>query len=161
MRSLRWRIAWWFALSVLAVLGVFMTVTYLHLRHELRVEKWERAHPGNSDWTLHGSYSEAEVDDIAGELAELALLNILPVALLALGLGYYLARRAFEPVAEMNRQLQAMGAHRLDQRVKLTHADEELRGIEHNINALLARLDVGFRQLTEFSAQVAHELRTR
>ena len=36
-------------------------------RHELRVERWERAHPDHKDWTLHGSYSEAEVDDIAGD----------------------------------------------------------------------------------------------
>ncbi|MFH1496524.1 MAG: histidine kinase dimerization/phospho-acceptor domain-containing protein, partial [Verrucomicrobiota bacterium] len=77
-----------------------------------------------------------------------------------LGAGYYLAKRSFHPVAEMNRQLQNIGAHSLNQRVQLKQADEEFRAIENNINALLARLDRSFRQLSEFSAQVAHELRT-
>lgn len=160
MKSLRWRIAVWFAFSLLAVLGVFVGITYTHLQHELRVEKWERAKSEADDWKLHGSYSESEVDDIAGELRTLALLYAGPVALLALGIGYYLARRSFEPVAEMKRQLQAIGAHNLQQRVRLADADQEFREIENNLNSLLTRLEENFRQLSEFSAQVAHELRT-
>ena len=160
MKSLRWRIALWFTVSLLAVMIVFVGATYLHLRHELRIEKWERAHPDHKDWALHGSYSEAEVDDIAEELWRLALFYAAPVILLTLALGYFLAKHSFQPVAEMNRQLQAIGARSLDKRVKVSHADDEFLAIEHNVNALLARLDASFRQLTEFSAQVAHELRT-
>lgn len=160
MKSIRWRIALWFTVSLLAVVAAFVGMTYTHLQHELREEKWERAHPGNKDWTLHGSYSEAEVNDIAGELWRSALLYAVPVTALTLGIGYYLAKRSFQPVTDMNRQLQAIEARSLDQRVRLTDADEEFRTIEKNINALLARLDTSFRQLTEFSAQVAHELRT-
>ena len=160
MRSLRWRFALWFTLSLLAVLGVFVVITYTHLQHELRVEKWERDHPGHRDWTLHGNYSDAEIDDIAGELWTLSLYDAGPVALLALGLGYFLARRSLEPVSEMNRQLQAIGSHNLQQRVSLAGADREFAAIEKNLNSLLARLEQSFRQLSEFSAQVAHELRT-
>ena len=160
MKSMRWRIALWFSFSLLAVSAVFVGMTYRHLQNELRVEKWERAHPGNEDWTLHGSYSEAEVNDIAGELWRSALLYAVPVTALALSIGYYLAKRSFKPVADMNRQLRAIGARSLDQRLRLTDADEEFRAIENNVNALLTRLDASFRQLTEFSAQVAHELRT-
>lgn len=160
MKSLRWRVAGWFAFSVLAVMGVFITVTHLHLQRELRLEQWERAQPGHANWALHGSYTETEVDDIAGELWHLSLLYALPVALLALGVGYLLAHRAFAPVAEMNRQLQVIGARSLTSRVRLAQADREFRAIEASINALLARLEASFGQLTEYSAQVAHELRT-
>jgi signal transduction histidine kinase len=160
MKSLRWRIALWFTLSLLAVLGVFVVITYTHLQHELRVEKWERTQPGHGDWALHGSYSESEVNDIAGELWQLSLYYAGPVALLALGLGYYLSRRSLQPVAEINRQLQTIGVRNLQQRVRLVDADEEFQTIEKNLNALLVRLEDNFRQLTEFSAQVAHELRT-
>ena len=160
MNSLRWRIALWFTLSVLVVAAVFVGATHAHLQHELRAERWERAHPDHPDWVLHGSYSDAEVDDIAGELWRISLLYALPVTALTLGAGYFLAKRSFQPVAEINRQLQAIGARSLDQRVSLTQADVEFRAIENNVNALLLRLDGSFRQLTEFSAQVAHELRT-
>lgn len=160
MSSLHWRITLWFTLSLLAVLAGFVGITYTHLQHELRLERWERDHPQHRDWTLHGSYSESEVDDIAGELRTLALYYTLPVALLALGIGYHLAKRSLKPVAEMNRQLQAIGARNLDQRVRLSDADAEFRAIEKNMNGLLVRLDESFRHMTEFSAQVAHELRT-
>jgi signal transduction histidine kinase len=160
MKSLRWRMALWFALSVMVVLTVFVGITHFHLRHELNVEKWERSHPGNTPFLLHATYSDPEVDDIVGELTQLSLLYALPVGLLAVGIGYVLARRAFEPVADMNRQLQAIGARSLDHRVQLREADAEFRSIEENVNGLLIRLDGSFRQLTEFSAQVAHELRT-
>lgn len=160
MKSLYWRFAAAFALSLLAVMAAFIASTYSHLQSELRIEQWERALPGHKDWVLHGSYSEAEIDDIVGELWRLALVYAAPVTALALGLGYYLARRSFQPVAEINRQLQAIGAQSLNQRLILEHADEEFRAIKRNINSLLDRLDTSFRQLTEFSAQVAHELRT-
>lgn len=160
MKSFRWRIALWFAISLLGVLAVFMGITYTHLQHELRREKWERAPAGSPAWTLHGTYSDTEVRDIAGELWQLSLYYSVPVALLAIALGYYLATRSLAPVAEMNRQLQSIGTRSLQQRVKLAEADAEFRSIEVNLNALLARLDDGFRQLKEFSAQVAHELRT-
>ncbi len=160
MISLRWRVALWFALSVMAVLVVFVGITRLHLIHELQTEKWERSHPGQPGFVLHGNYSDPEIDDIVGELSRLSFFYALPVAVLALGLGFLLARRALAPVQDLNGQLQAIGARSLDQRVRLRDADVEFRGIEENLNALLGRLDGSFRQLTEFSAQVAHELRT-
>lgn len=160
MRSLRLRVALWFAASVAAVMLVFVAVTFLHLRHELRVEKWERELAQNKDWTLHGNYSEAEVADIVGELWSLSLLYAAPVLLLAMGAGYIVARRAFQPVAEMNQQLQRIGANNLRARLDVTRADQELRDIGENVNALLVRLENSFQQLSDFSAQVAHELRT-
>lgn len=158
MNSLRWRVALWFAASVAAVMLVFVAVTFLHLQHELRVEKWERARAAG--WSLHGSYSQAEVADIVGELWSLSLLYAAPVLVLAMGAGYVIARKAFRPVEDMKNQLQSIGASTLDARINLTDADREFREIGQNINGLLVRLEDSFRQLSEFSAQVAHELRT-
>lgn len=160
MKSLRWRMTAWFALSVLLVTVVFASITYLHLRHELRYERWERKHPEHADWRLHGSYSESEVDDIAGELWRLSLIYALPVAVSALCIGYLLAHRSLASVADLSRQLAEINARNLRQRVQLPCADREFEAIEANINGLLARMETSFAQLTEYSANVAHELRT-
>ncbi|MCC7375970.1 MAG: hypothetical protein IT581_15035 [Verrucomicrobiales bacterium] len=160
MKSLKWRITCWFAASLLAVLSVFVAVTYLHLQHELRLEKWERAHPDHSDWVLHGSYSRSEVDDIAGELGRLSLLYAVPVAILALAIGRLFARRSLQPVEDLSQQLRTINARSLKDRVRLHRADREFQAIETSINGLLERLEGAFKQLTEYSAQVAHELRT-
>ena len=160
MKSLRWRVTLWFAASVAAVMTVFIAVTFLHLRHELRLEKWERAQSNGAVWSLHGNYTDSEVTDIVGELWSLSLLYAAPALLLAMTAGYFVARRALRPVAEMNQQLQRITAASLGQRVNVSDADREVQEIQHAINALLGRLENSFSQLTEFSAQVAHELRT-
>ncbi len=159
-RSLQTRTTIWFALSTLGVTLVFALVTYFHLRHELTVEKWERAHPDRPDFILHGSYSEDEVDDIAGELLRLSLFYSAAVAIVATGLGAYLSRKSLRPVAAINLQLQTIGATNLASRVDAPEADPELTAITANINSLLARIETSYRDLSEFSARVAHELKT-
>ncbi|HEY0966676.1 MAG TPA: histidine kinase dimerization/phospho-acceptor domain-containing protein [Opitutaceae bacterium] len=160
MSSLRLKIALWFTLSMVSVLGVFTLITYVQLRHELRVERWERLRPDHADWTLHGSYSESEVADIVGEFARLALMYAVPVAALAFLIGHALAKRSFQPVADLEQQLSGIGARNLARRVALPGVDREFRPIVAQINLLLDRLENSFGQLTEYSAQVAHELRT-
>lgn len=84
----------------------------------------------------------------------------LPVAVLALLLGRYLARKSLRPVAEINQQLQQIGTVNLNARIQTRDADSELETITQNINALLERIETGYGEMAEFSAQVAHELRT-
>ena len=160
MRSLRLRFTVWFALSLAAVVGVFMVATHYHLEFELRRENRERLQPGNENWALHGAYSETEVHDIVAELWRSALVYAGPILILASVIGFFLARRAFAPIADMRQQLHAIGASNLTDRVHLADADQEFSAIETAINGLLTRLETTFAQLTEYSAQVAHELRT-
>jgi len=160
VNTLRWRMAVWYAVGVLAVLGVFVAITHLHLAHELQTEKRERSHPGQPGFILHGTYTDPEIRDIVGELARASLIYAAPVAVLCVALGYALAGRALRPQADVTRQLREIGARNLARRINLPVADAEFRDIATGINALLDRLDAAFRQLSEFSAQVAHELRT-
>ncbi len=160
IKSLQLRLAIWFTASVLLVSGLFATITYLHLRHELRFEQWQRVHPENPDFVLHGTYSEKEIHDIAGHILHISLIISIPVALLALLLGRYLAHKSLRPVASINSQLQQIEAQRLDSRLHTPDADAELQTITRNINALLERIENNYREVAEFSARVAHELRT-
>ena len=160
MNSLRLRFTLWFGLCLFAVVGVFMVATHYHLEYELRREAHERRSPADASWSLHGTYSEAEVHDIVAELWRSALLYAGPLLLLSLVVGFLLARRAFAPVADMRRQLHAINARNLTDRIRLADADREFQAIEAAINALLTRLETTFAQLNDYSAQVAHELRT-
>lgn len=157
---LRLRITLWFALSTLGVTLVFAIVTYLHLRHELRVERWERSHPEQPDFLLHGSYTEEEVDDIAGELLRLSLLYSALAALAAIFIGARLSRRSLRPIAAIKLQLQTINAATLARRLDPPEADQDLETITASINHLLERIETSYRDLSEFSARVAHELKT-
>jgi len=150
----------WFALSTLGVTLVFALVSYFHLRHELSVEKWERSHPDRPDFTLHGSYTDEEVSDIAGELLRSSLLYSTAVAVAAFLLGRYLAKKSLKPVAAINQQLQTIEAASLEKRVQIPEADDPLKGIAININALLDRIEHSYQEVSNFSSRVAHELKT-
>lgn len=160
MNSLRVRLSIWFCASFVVVAALFMIIAYWHLDRELRLEKWERAHPDHPDWILHDSYSDAEVRDIVGELIKSSLFASVPMILAALIAGYFLARKSTLPVEKLNAGLQSITSRNLSRRIVIIEADPDFRSVQDHINKLLDRLEKSFRQLNEFSARVAHELRT-
>lgn len=160
MKSLRVRLTLWFALSFLAVTAGFMFFTYRHLDLELRKKTFQREFNINPNWILHGSYAEGEVREIMAELVVASLIYSLPLVLVTLLLGYFIARKSLSPVASLNRQLQAVSPRTLQQRVSLPEADEQLRDLVNHLNDMLARLQRSFNDMSEYAAKVAHELRT-
>jgi signal transduction histidine kinase len=160
MKSLVTRLAVWFGASFILVTVVMVFATHHHLQEELHDKSWKKDYPTHPDWKLHGSFSEAEIDDILGELIEGALLYGIPLGLGACVLGYWLAKKSVRPIKSVNQQLSAIDAHNLSQRIDLPEIDREFRDLVRNINALIERLEVAFGEMNEYAAKVAHELRT-
>ncbi len=160
MKSLRWRLAAWFGVSVLLLLAAFTGFTYHYLRSELHSKTWQKNYPDHPDWKLHGSYSEAEVADIMEELIEISALYGLPLAVAAVIIGFALSHKSLRPIARLNEQLQTIRAPDLSRRIELPEADAEFRDLVRHINELLGRLDHAFTDMSEYAAKVAHELRT-
>ena len=160
MKSLRFRLALWFGLSFIGVTFVFVTFTYRALEVELRQKHWQKDYPDHPDWKLHGSFSESEVQDIVGELVEGSLVYSVPLSLLALAIGYYLARKSLRPIHSVNQQLQTVSSKTLQKKIVLHEGDKEFRDLLEHINDLLERLHGSFTEMSEYAAKVAHELRT-
>lgn len=75
-------------------------------------------------------------------------------------LGWIAARRGLAPVRHMAAVVQRISATRLDDRHALRSVPVELRGLAQAFNDMLARLEDSFRRLSEFSSDLAHEMRT-
>lgn len=75
-------------------------------------------------------------------------------------LGFVVVRRGMNPVRVLARQMRAVSSHRLEQRVAVESLPVELTELGEAFNSMLAKLDDSFRRLSEFSADIAHELRT-
>ena len=150
----------WFSISVIGISAVLFVVTYFHLKHELRFQRWERNYLEHHDYITHGRYTPTEIDDIAGHVVHISLLLSVPFILLAIGIGWYLANKSIRPIAAINEQLRSIQADRLDMRIHAPDADTELEMLEKNINALLSRIEESYRDVSAFSARVAHELKT-
>ena len=72
----------------------------------------------------------------------------------------FIARSGLRPLRQLQSQMGAISSKRLNQRLATGDLPDELIGFADAFNAMLARLDVSFVRLSEFSADIAHELRT-
>lgn len=85
----------------------------------------------------------------------------LPVLLAAVAVGAWLiTRTGLAPLRRFRRQAASIGANSLGQRLTESDLPSELQELARELNAMLERIDAGYRRLQEFSADLAHELRT-
>lgn len=90
-----------------------------------------------------------------------ALWTTVALAGLASGLlGWAAARRGLAPLRGISRNAAMITATRLDQRLPVESIPVELAEVAWTLNEMLARLEESFRRLSDFSSDLAHELRT-
>lgn len=81
-------------------------------------------------------------------------------ALLSGLLGWWAARTGLAPLRTMKARAQAVTAHRLDERMPADAVPIEMADLAESLNDMLERLQSDFQRLSEFSSDLAHELRT-
>ena len=74
--------------------------------------------------------------------------------------GYLLVRQGLRPVRTLASQAHSITAHRLETRLDVQTAPQELQEMVAAFNAMLDRLHDSFQRLSQFSADLAHDLRT-
>jgi len=74
--------------------------------------------------------------------------------------GWIAARRGLAPVRDMARVAHRVTASRLADRLPVESLPVELHELARAFNEMLSRLEDSFRRLSEFSSDLAHELRT-
>lgn len=89
----------------------------------------------------------------------LALYAGLAVALSA-AWGWWVARTGLAPLRAMKARAQTVTALRLDERMPAAAVPVEMADLAESLNDMLARLQRDFQRLSEFSSDLAHELRT-
>lgn len=81
-------------------------------------------------------------------------------ALLSGFLGWMAARRGLEPLRNIARRASDITANSLDQRIDAGEIPVELAEVVTTLNEMLGRLKESFDRLSDFSSDIAHELRT-
>lgn len=81
-------------------------------------------------------------------------------ALVSAALGWLVARSGLKPVAQVTQVAASMSAGSLKERIPMDSVPRELESLVSSFNAMLARLEDSFVRLSNFSADIAHELRT-
>lgn len=81
-------------------------------------------------------------------------------ALFTAALGWAATRAGLRPLTRMAALAGGLSASRLTERLPETPLPAEMRALVAAFNTMLARLEDSFRRLSEFSSDIAHELRT-
>src|SRR5262249_32780862 len=90
-----------------------------------------------------------------------SLLVLLGLGLVAAAIaGYAIAWRGLRPARELAAAVARIGASNLHERLHLENVPPELASLAAAFNSMLSRLQEGFGRLSQFSSDIAHELRT-
>lgn len=87
-------------------------------------------------------------------------LFVAGAALLTAVVAWAAAKSGLHPIRVLEGRLAAVTARRLNNRLALKDAPAELGALVETLNNMLERLDEAFKRLSDFSSDIAHELRT-
>lgn len=76
------------------------------------------------------------------------------------GIASLVTRRGLRPLKHLAEAVERVGATHLDERMPIGGWPEELQPLAIGFNKMLTRLEDSFTRLSQFSADLAHELRT-
>jgi two-component system, OmpR family, heavy metal sensor histidine kinase CusS len=94
------------------------------------------------------------------ELQRSLLIYLVVAALLSGVLAWWAARRGLAPLRDMRERARRVTAHQLDERMPVASVPVEMAELAAELNTMLERLQRDFQRLSEFSSDLAHELRT-
>jgi two-component system heavy metal sensor histidine kinase CusS len=95
-----------------------------------------------------------------GEFRQRIYLAVALAFLITALLGYFLLRRGLQPLRRMAAHAADITPARLDSRMNNDDTPVELQQLSDAYNAMLDRLANGYQRLMQFSADLAHEIRT-
>jgi two-component system, OmpR family, sensor kinase len=144
--------------QALAGRPVFTAVSFDGTRYRVLVVPFRK---GADPQALEVATSLARADRAVRNLLVALLVAGAVGVVLAAGSGWWLARRALQPVARMTEEAGLIGAGgSLTERIQVPKAADELGQLAGTLNGMLARLEQAVTQQRRFVANVSHELRT-
>jgi two-component system heavy metal sensor histidine kinase CusS len=87
-------------------------------------------------------------------------ITVIGAVLVTLLLAYWVTSRGLMPLKAMADKAAEITPNRLSARLDVAHAPAELQSLAASFNAMLDRLEHGYERLLQFSADLAHEVRT-
>ena len=146
--TIRTRLTIWYAATMFVSLLAMSLLTY----HEFA----PNPRPANSTIAPVG---ESDGEDFHEVLRILFWCGV-PPALIALGGGWWLMRRALTPVLQLTVAASKIHEGNLGQKLSRSGNGDELDRLTEVFNAMTSRLDGSFQHIREFTLHASHELKT-
>lgn len=106
------------------------------------------------------AHRDVIIDDIVTDFFSRVAWITFPILLLLLLIDIVIFRRALDTVREASDIAASIGPQRTEVRLPEKAVPSEIAPLVHAVNQALDRLEAGFRAQRDFTADMAHELRT-
>jgi two-component system heavy metal sensor histidine kinase CusS len=115
---------------------------------------------GGRQFTIQVAQDRSSDEQVERRFGILALIVLSGSILASILIAIPVTRRGLRPLEEMKRSLERIGPTHLNERVAPASWPRELQPLAIAFDEMLKRLDDSFTRLSQFSADLAHELRT-
>ncbi len=117
-------------------------------------------HPGDQTYTLQVAQDRSSDKQVEKNFALLFIAVLFGGVVASALIAIIVTRRGLRPLREMTESLGRIGPDQLKERIGSTGWPHELQPLAIAFDQMLKRLDDSFTRLSQFSADLAHELRT-
>lgn len=121
---------------------------------------WNRVSNGDSNVFIIASKLLAEREQMMAAYRWNLGAAWLVGVLLAFAVGWEVVRRGLLPLHRLSQQAAAVSPQHLGLRLDEQKQPQELQALTAALNSMLARLEEGYAKLSQFSEDLAHEMRT-
>jgi len=104
----------------------------------------------------HGGHAYRNIEEIVA----IVLWTAIPAAVLGIGGGWWLMRKALAPVATLTEAARRVTERNLKEELPRTRNGDELDQLTEVLNAMTARLNESFSRVKDFTLHASHELKT-
>src|SRR6476660_4284247 len=117
-------------------------------------------HSGAGAYTLQLAQDRSSDEQVEGNFALLFIAVLFGGVVASALIAIIVTRRGLRPLRKMTESLGRIGPDQLKERIGSTGWPRELQPLAIAFDQMLKRLDDSFTRLSQFSADLAHELRT-
>jgi len=120
----------------------------------------EDADVGEQEYVVRVAASLDDVEESTSALVPLLLIGVPLLLVVVGGTTWAVVTRALSPVERIRREVDIIGDERLDRRVPVPRAKDEIHRLATTMNAMLSRLEASRHRQQRFVSDSSHELRS-
>lgn len=114
----------------------------------------------NSFWTIQVAVDIEDDVIFNHNFLQHLIIAVVFGSIVAMLLGYIVTRKGLNPVKEITKAAERITVSQMHEKLDTHQWPDELKALAFSFDAMLNRLDESIQRLSQFSANLAHELRT-